>query len=431
MNNIESYDNEVEKKSENSDSEFSREIKNLQPDVLKTAAERKKFINQILARYPTEKINDSKSMEREQVIKDYKDISILLKRQAWLKVDTETQALQDLQKKMKQYLYIQEATLQKVTNGQVERYNQRKGYIDNAKKKLSVANTLPLEMKKTLMEMLDAPSKENIQNLQEYILKQSASLQFSWSERINFYKSSFDKHVAWTIADIKVNVKPDGKFWRWTLRWFVTFVDEYAKYLSFIKSVEDDKFVTAQDKTSQETTRDDIIPGMEKISKLITDELKRYHSPIKTSEVWKTFQSYKVPVAYLMAFMKNDSAYGTAGAWARHMNPGNVYNIRGYAKFKSRQDGMDAMGKNLRNRINEYQKIYGNKRLPTAKELAENVWPDGKWFLSTQWNYKKANAAQRLGWYMILEGGSDKVQSILDDLTGSVMSEAAQIVDRA
>ncbi|MEI7558622.1 MAG: hypothetical protein WCJ45_07705 [bacterium] len=55
------------------------------------------------------------------------------------------------------------------------------------------------------------------------------------------------------------------------------------------------------------------------------------------------------------------------------MNPGNVYNIRGYAKFNSRQEGMDAMGKNLRNRIDEYQKIYGNKRLPTAKELAENV----------------------------------------------------------
>ncbi|MEI7558624.1 MAG: hypothetical protein WCJ45_07715 [bacterium] len=80
---------------------------------------------------------------------------------------------------MKQYLYIQESILQKVTNGQVEKYNQRKGYIDNAKKKLSMANTIPVEIKKTLMEMLDNPSKENIQNLQEYILKQSASLQLS------------------------------------------------------------------------------------------------------------------------------------------------------------------------------------------------------------------------------------------------------------
>ncbi len=279
--------------------------------------------------------------------------------------------------------------------------------------------------------MLDNPSKENIQNLQEYILKQSASLQLSWSERIRFYKSSFDKHWVWTIADIKANVKPDGKFWRWTLRWFAIFVDEYDKYLSFIKSVEDDNLVTAQDKTSDEKNRDEILPGMEKTSKLITDELKRYHSPIKTSEVLKTFQSFKVPVTYLMAFMKNDSTYGTAGAWARHMNPGNVYNIRGYAKFNSRQEGMDAMGKNLRNRIDEYQKIYGNKRLPTAKELAENVWPDGKWFLSTQWNYNKDNTTQRLWGYMTQEGWSDKVQSILDDLTGSVVSDTAQIVDRA
>ncbi|MEI7558623.1 MAG: hypothetical protein WCJ45_07710 [bacterium] len=91
-------------------------------------------------------------------------------------------------------------------------------------------------------------------------------------------------------------------------------MDEYDKYLSFIKSVEDDNLVTAQDKTSDEKNRDEILPGMEKTSKLITDELKRYHSPIKTSEVLKTFQSFKVPVTYLMAFMKNDSTYGTAGA---------------------------------------------------------------------------------------------------------------------
>ncbi|MEI7558625.1 MAG: hypothetical protein WCJ45_07720 [bacterium] len=70
---MESYNNEVEKKSENSDSEFSREIKNLKQDIMKKEAERKMFINQILARYPTEKINDIKSMEREQLIEIYKN----------------------------------------------------------------------------------------------------------------------------------------------------------------------------------------------------------------------------------------------------------------------------------------------------------------------------------------------------------------------
>ncbi len=73
MNDMESYNNEVEKKSENSDSEFSREIKNLKQDIMKKEAERKMFINQILARYPTEKINDIKSMEREQLIEIYKN----------------------------------------------------------------------------------------------------------------------------------------------------------------------------------------------------------------------------------------------------------------------------------------------------------------------------------------------------------------------
>ena len=45
----------------------------------------------------------------------------------------------------------------------------------------------------------------------------------------------------------------------------------------------------------------------------------------------------------------------------------------------------------IRHRVVEYQKVYGKDDYPWIKNLVENRWPDWKWFLSNQKNYKQTN----------------------------------------
>ena len=98
--------------------------------------------------------------------------------------------------------------------------------------------------------------------------------------------------------------------------------------------------------------------------------------PFDAKQVNKSAQKYNVPVSYLLAFMRNDSSYGTDGSSAiNNHNPGNVGNTDdGKNKyFATRQDGIDGCASNIRKRINAYQKLCGEDAFPTMKELATGV----------------------------------------------------------
>ena len=159
----------------------------------------------------------------------------------------------------------------------------------------------------------------------------------------------------------------------------------------------------------------------------IKSELNKVkNSPLTAEMIINTSKTHNVPINYLMAIMKNDSTYWTAGKWSKTHNPGNVGNTdNGSTKDRgTREAWVDAVGKNIARRISEYQKIYGSK-IPSIKELSQNQWPDGKWFLSNQWNYKKPNP-DSIGAYMTSKEGQDRVQNLAQNLRqGGISDEMA------
>ena len=122
-------------------------------------------------------------------------------------------------------------------------------------------------------------------------------------------------------------------------------------------------------------------------------ELDSVKSPITTDNIIESSKTYNMPVEYIMAIIKNDSSYWTAWKWERTKNPWNVWNMDdGSTKnFNTWQEWLNAATKVLKDRVDEYQKVYGNEEYPWIKYLVENRWPDGKWFLSNQKNYKQPN----------------------------------------
>ena len=161
-------------------------------------------------------------------------------------------------------------------------------------------------------------------------------------------------------------------------------------------------------------------------------ELTKYNSPIAAQEVINTSTKYSVPVEYIMAFMKNDSSYGTAWKWAETKNPWNVWNTDDGStrRFDTRQEWVDAVWDVLKNRIDQYQNVYWKNKIPTVKELADNIWPDGKWFLSKQWNYLKDNKA-RLWAYMTAPNWWNSVENISQDLASSWITNKSQFEQTA
>lgn len=156
----------------------------------------------------------------------------------------------------------------------------------------------------------------------------------------------------------------------------------------------------------------------------IETELNKYvWCPLTAEMIIISAQKHKVPVEYIMAIMRNDSHYGTKWLGAKTHNPGNVGNTDdGSTKnWWTRENGVDAVAKNLARRIKEYQNIYGNS-MPSIKELANNQWPDKKWFLSSQWNYKKKNK-ERLGAYMTAKNWWDNVENISNQLAQNIYKE--------
>jgi hypothetical protein len=56
----------------------------------------------------------------------------------------------------------------------------------------------------------------------------------------------------------------------------------------------------------------------------ITEELTKVKSPLTAKMVIDAATKHNVAISYIMAIMKNDSSYGTAGLAVTTHNPGNV-----------------------------------------------------------------------------------------------------------
>ncbi len=151
-------------------------------------------------------------------------------------------------------------------------------------------------------------------------------------------------------------------------------------------------------------------------------ELDSVKSPITTDNIIESSKTYNMPVEYIMAIIKNDSSYWTAWKWAETKNPWNVWNMDDGStkKFDSWQEWLNAATKVLKDRVDEYQKVYGKEEYPWIKYLVENRWPDGKWFLSNQKNYKQPNEYrwdQAPYWaYMTAKAGPESVSNIAKNL---------------
>jgi len=202
-------------------------------------------------------------------------------------------------------------------------------------------------------------------------------------------------------------------------------VDTFA--LALFGNLTGDKFfvegvnlglISAPINSNSETTKTNNVEADPNQAAKIKTELNTVkNTPITPEMIISASTKYNVPTTYIMAIMKNDSSYWTAGKWAKTHNPGNVGNTdSGATKDRwTRESGVNAVAENLARRIKEYQNIYGNK-MPTTKELAQNQWPDGKGFLSNQWNFKKANP-DSAGAYMTSKQWQERVQDIAQNLT--------------
>jgi len=122
-------------------------------------------------------------------------------------------------------------------------------------------------------------------------------------------------------------------------------------------------------------------------------ELETVSSPLTTENIIQSSKTYNIPVEYIMAVVKNDSSYWTAWKWARTKNPWNVWNMDDGSErqFNTWQEWLDAATWVIKERVDEYQKVYWKDNYPWIKNLLENRWPDWKWFISNQKNYKQPN----------------------------------------
>ena len=151
-------------------------------------------------------------------------------------------------------------------------------------------------------------------------------------------------------------------------------------------------------------------------------------SPLSAFEIVAVARKHKVPVSYILSFIRNDSAYWTTWKWKETNNPGNVGNMDdGSTKiFTTWYQGIDAVGKNLAWRIAQYKNIYGDK-LPKISELAENKGPDNKGFLDNQWNYKQDNTEKKWA-YMTSENWGEAVEKLLTNMDTGITSKNEQYI---
>ena len=155
---------------------------------------------------------------------------------------------------------------------------------------------------------------------------------------------------------------------------------------------------------------------------VVKSELESVKSPLTTDNIIQSSKTYNMPIEYIMAIVKNDSSYWTSWKWAKTKNPWNVWNMDDWSerKFSTWQEWLDAATKVIKERVDEYQKVYGKDDYPWIKNLVENRWPDWKWFLSNQKNYKQPNEYR---WdkapywaYMTAKAWPESVSNIAKDL---------------
>lgn len=128
------------------------------------------------------------------------------------------------------------------------------------------------------------------------------------------------------------------------------------------------------------------------IKSKIDDELLHYpKTPLSSSMILATSKKFSVPVEYIMAFMKNDSWYGTAWLAVTTHNPGNVWNTDdGSTKdWGTREAGVDAVWDNLKARIDAYHLKINKDKYPTVAELAKWVSDDGRKFFGVYMTAEK------------------------------------------
>ena len=189
-----------------------------------------------------EKNKDSKKTE----INDIYDKVMWLLVQHWqwdLKDDInafnkeDLKSIKDLQDFLKPYVYTKsDMGLTKVEKGTSEKYNNNESILA-AQTKLESLGDIPADQKALVKSFLDDPSKENIQNLQKFILEQSKDL--TGFNRVDFYKWSWDKNFKGAEKDFNLDKKPDWKFWTETLKWFEKFMDVYNNVFKDIKESAD------------------------------------------------------------------------------------------------------------------------------------------------------------------------------------------------
>ena len=271
---------------------------------------------------------------------------------------------------------------------------------------------------------------EEIKDWNKKILKLKKTT-FTDSERTNFIEWYIQTVLGQYKKKKKLENLKDADTLAFTLISWVTLNKD-----DVIDWVEAEVFLPSQfyEKTEWSETTTDNIPEektdnlnyWENLSnnkkEIIKWELEKVSSPLTTENIIKSSKDYNIPVEYIMAVVKNDSSYWTAWKWARTRNPWNVWNTDDWSErtFNTWQEWLDAATWVIKDRVEEYQKVYWKDKYPWIKNLLENRWPDWKWFIASQKNYKQPNEYrwnQAPYWaYMTAKEWPSSVSNIVKDL---------------
>jgi len=134
----------------------------------------------------------------------------------------------------------------------------------------------------------------------------------------------------------------------------------------------------------------------------IKTELESFNSPLTYDMISTASQKYNVDVNMLMAFMRNDSQYGTKWVAVGTKNPGNVWNIDDIGKWhycKSWEEWVNICAAHLAKVSAVYEKKFGKK--PTAQEIAH--WIAADW-------------TKFYGVYMTAENGPQAIKTASETL---------------
>lgn len=302
----------------------------------------------------------------------------------------------------------------------------------NSEKKLTEDENNPKTTEDDLLELKKQFAEKYVQkNINNSIL-QSTGIVEDYLINEGFWDKLKDKFVYEKLlekGDLEINTIDEMKQLRKDLEKIKTKSELLTLEDNFFnKNISEQKEEIKKELSEKNTDKNSEkilnINNQEQLKQKIQSELNTIKNcPLTAEMIISSAQKHQVPVEYMMAIMRNDSHYWTAGLWAKTHNPGNVWNTDDWnIKDRStREKGVDAVAKNLARRIKEYQNIYWNKT-PSIKELANNQWPDKKWFIANQWNYKKNNK-ERMWAYMTDERWWNNVQKISNQLAQNIFNK--------